>query len=246
VEAQIQINCLAFTFSLENNTETYMYLGNGVSNGTIKSGDTISLAHGQSITVVGLPMGVNYQVVEADYTMDGYSTSSLDDSGTIEAGTTKVAVFTNTFDLGNLTIRKTVSGNAASTTKTFNFTLTLTGTTETYRYIGIGVPNGSITSGDTVSLSHGQSITIIGLPMGTAYQVTEADYSRDGYTLVSVAATGTIMAGTTHLSTFTNTRTIGLPQTGDDSTNRLAWLSLILFSSLFILLLNDRFKIIKK
>lgn len=236
----------SFTFTLENNTETYTYLGNGVSNGTIKSGDTISLAHGQSITVVGLPMGVNYQVVEADYTMDGYSTSSLDDSGTIEAGTTKVAVFTNTFDLGNLTIRKTVSGNAASTTKTFNFTLTLTGTTETYRYIGIGVPNGSITSGDTVSLSHGQSITIIGLPMGTAYQVTEADYSRDGYTLVSVAATGTIMAGTTHLSTFTNTRTIGLPQTGDDSTNRLAWLSLILFSSLFILLLNDRFKIIKK
>ena len=235
-----------FTLTLEDKTGTYSYIGNGVPNGQITSGGAIKLAHGQSITVVGLPMNTTYQVVEDDYSFDGYSSSSVNASGTIEVGTAQVAAFTNTFDLGNLTIRKTVSGNAASTTKAFEFTLTLTGTNETYRYIGTGIPNGTITSGATISLSHGQSITIVGLPIGTEYRVVESDYTWEGYSLVSTDSTGTVMAGTTHLASFVNTRTFGLPKTGDDSTNSLAWLSLILFSSMFIFLLNERFKIFKK
>lgn len=235
-----------FTLTLEDKTGTYSYIGNGVPNGQITSGGAIKLAHGQSITVVGLPMNTTYQVVEDDYSFDGYSSSSVNASGTIEVGTAQVAAFTNTFDLGNLTVRKTVSGNAASTTKAFEFTLTLTGTNETYRYIGTGIPNGTITSGATISLSHGQSITIVGLPIGTEYRVVESDYTWEGYTLVSTDSMGTVMAGTTHLASFVNTRTFGLPKTGDDSTNSLAWLSLILFSSMFIFLLNERFKIFKK
>ena len=41
----------------------------------------------------------------------------------------------------------------------FDFTLTLNGATGTYTYIGHGMPGGTIASGDTISLAHGQSIT---------------------------------------------------------------------------------------
>lgn len=208
-----------FTITLEGVTGTYNYIGHGIPGGTIASGNTIPLAHGQGITIVGLPKDATYTVTEADYSGDGYTLTSTGATGTILADTTQKAVFTNTRTIGDLTISKTVAGNAGDVEKEFEFTITLNGSgaTGTYNYTGKGAPDGTIKSGGTVSLSHGQSITINGLPEGITYTVTEADYSKDGYTSTSTGTTGKIEADATQTASFTNTRNVSSssPSTGN-------------------------------
>lgn len=205
-----------FTITLEGARGTYNYIGHGIPGGTIASGNTIPLAHGQSITIVGLPKDATYTVTEADYSGDGYTLTSTGATGTILADTTQTASFTNTRTIGDLTISKTVAGNAGDVEKDFEFIITLdgSGATGTYNYTGKGVPDGTIKSGGTVSLSHGQSITITGIPEGTTYTVTEADYSGEGYTSTSTGATGNIVADTMRTASFTNTRNVFLPSPG--------------------------------
>ncbi len=198
-----------FTLTLSDAPGTYTYVGQGVPGGTIKSGDTVSLAHGQSITIVGLPDGATYTVTEKDYADVGYTVTSTGETGEIVSSTTKTAAFTNTRTIGSLVIAKTVAGNAGDRAKNFEFTINFSGAPGTYTYVGNGVPDGTIRSGDTVSLAHGQSITILNLPKGATYTVTEADYSDDGYTTVSANPTGEIVADTTKTAAFTNTRTVG-------------------------------------
>jgi hypothetical protein len=201
-----------FTLTLTGNgaSKTYDYIGDGVPNGMIASGDSFSLAHGQSITIVGLPNGMNYTVTEDDYSGEWYETTSTGAAGTIQTDTTRTAVFTNTRKVGNLTIGKTVSGNADDKTKSFNFTVTFAGNgdADTYRYIGDGVPDGTIRSGDVISLAHGQRIMIVELPEGLQYTVTEDDYSAEGYKTVSTGETGTIAMDETQTASFTNTRSV--------------------------------------
>lgn len=194
-----------FTLTLDDADGVYTYVGHNVSGGTIQSGDTISLAHGQSITIVGLPTDTTYTVAEADYTIDGYATTSTGSTGIIETNTTQIAAFTNTRTIGSLSITKTVAGNAGDIQKEFDFTLTLNNAPALYPYTGSGVPDGTIQSGDTISLAHGQSITITDLPEGATYTVTEADYTIDGYSTVSIGATGSIEKGATQTAAFTNT-----------------------------------------
>lgn len=74
----------------------YDYIGFGVLDGKIKSGETIELADGEYITITGLPGGTEYSVVEDDYSGDGYKTSSINPVGVIEADNTVTAQFTNT------------------------------------------------------------------------------------------------------------------------------------------------------
>ena len=204
-----------FTLTLNGATGTYTYIGHGMPGGIIASGDTISLTHGQSITIVGLPKGATYTVTEADYSGDGYTPTSTGAAGSIVADATQTASFTNTRMVGNLTISKTVAGNAGDTSKKFDFRLTLNGAADIpYAYTGDGVPDGTIKSGDNVSLAHGQSITITGLPAGTTYTVTESDYSDGGYTTTSTGATGSIVTDTTQTASFTNTRNVSNPSPG--------------------------------
>ena len=201
----------AFTVTFENDTSTYPYQGSGgAANGTITSGDTIYLSHGQSITVLGLPEGTVYTVVEADYSADGYITTYTGDTGTIVVGQGQIADFTNTREIGSLTISKTVTGNGGDTTKLFSFTVTFTGAPYTYPYVGSGgAADGTITSGDTITLSHGQSITINDLPKDATYTVVEADYSADGYVTTYTGDTGTIREGETSTAAFVNARELG-------------------------------------
>jgi ribosomal protein L2 len=199
-----------FTLILNGANDTYTYFGHGIPGGTIKSGNTISLLHGQSITIMGLPKGVTYEVLEKDYSADGYTSSGTGATGSIVADATQTALFINTRTIGNLTISKTVQGKASDTLKQFNFNISLNGVADShYAYIGNGVPNGTIKSGDKISLSHGQSITIIGLPASSTYIVTEDDYSGDFYTENSTVATGNIVADATQTALFINTKTVG-------------------------------------
>ncbi len=202
-------------------TSSFVYYGTGVPNGTIASGGTIALAHGQSITIVGLPNDTTYSVTERDYTSDNYSTTATGDTGTIVADQTQAAAFTNTRNEGDLTIVKTVGGNAGDTIQKFIFTVTFTGDPNAvYSYVGNGVPDGALKSGGTIALAHGQSITFVHLPENLGYTVTESDYSSYGYVTTSKGGTGTVVAKTTQTAAFTNTRNV-YPPTPEDKTGDL-------------------------
>lgn len=171
----------------------------------IKNGGTISISDGQSATITGLPKDTDYTVIEKDYSANGYSTVSAGSSGTIKTDEEHVAAFINTKILpGSLTISKTVAGSGADAKKKFDFTVTFNAG-GTYSYTGKGVSDGTIKSGDKISLADGESISITGLPDGTKYQVTEANDSSERYTATQTEDTGTIRTLETSTAAFTNT-----------------------------------------
>ena len=57
---------------------------------------TFVLKHGESKTAVGLPAGITYTVTEAEADKDGYTTTSVNASGSIIKNNTAAATFTNT------------------------------------------------------------------------------------------------------------------------------------------------------
>lgn len=204
-------------------TDSYEYMGSGVPNGVITSGEPVQLAHGQGITIIGLPEGTGYTVTETphpDYlvTIEGTATPDGADpalaTGTIVEGETQTALYTNTRNLGFLTIAKTVAGSLGDTTLPFEFTVDLTtpgGIPDptAYAYLGTGVPDGTITSGDPIALAHGQRIEIQGLPLGTAYEITETRANLDGYRTTVSGTAGIISATPPNLTPqahFTNTK----------------------------------------
>lgn len=202
-----------FTVTFTGAAGTYSYFGTGgASNGTISSGDTISLAHREGIVITGLPKDIEYTVTETDYSPEGYITASIDAVGIIAADDTQSAAFTNTKDKpGSLVISKTVAGNAGDQSKKFDFTVQFSASGE-YEYFGNGgAADGRIQSGDTVSLAHGESIAIVGLPKDTAYSVTEADYAAEGYAQSSLGDTGIILTDSILTASFVNTKNVYVP-----------------------------------
>lgn len=191
------------------------------SNGTLKFGNgkaSVTLKHGQTITINDLPAGAAYSVVEG--MADGYEAENDTASGTIQTKTENFASFTNTKvddpgpgpepdpgeQTGSLTVSKKVEGDGDQN-KDFKFQITLTDVdgqplSETFHYDG--AKTGTIQSGGVITLKHGESITIHGIPAGTAYQVEELD--ADGYKVTSEGAAGTIRAEGTVTAAFTNTR----------------------------------------
>ena len=89
---------------------------------------------------------------------------------------------------GSLVLSKTVSGEGvteADFDRLYHFKVELTDSKGnplkgSYRYIGRDI-EGSVTSGDTLPLHHGQQITILGLPVGTTYKVTEDEANKNGF-----------------------------------------------------------------
>ena len=192
-----------------NGTISEMEFTNGVANFTLK--------HNERKTT-GLPAGITYNVAETEANQDGYTTTSVGESGTIMAeGTT--AALTNTKNeappepgTGNMTVSKVVEGTAGETSRDSNFTLRLTDAD------GNAV-NGTIgemefTDGAAIfTLKHGESKTITGIPIDTKYDVVEAEANADGYVTTSVGTAGTITAeGVT--AAFTNTRNAAPPEPG--------------------------------
>lgn len=112
--------------------------------------------------------------------------------------------FPDTAHVGSLTIKKTLNVTTPDPALTFDFKVEFTGTGNagTYDYVGIGVPSGTIQSGDTITLAHSQSITIIGLPDTLTYTVTETN--SQGYKVSSTGTTGTIEANGTKTAAFVN------------------------------------------
>ena len=141
--------------------------------------------------------------------------SKLLDDGAPAPTTDNKAVFHNTTKpTGSLTISKTVSGNAASTTKEFTFKVMLL---QNANMLKGEVTYGNVTFTDgvaTFKLKHNGSVTITGIPAGLNYAVTELD--SNGYTVTvngqnTTMATGTIAAGETSTAAFKNTKNYVYP-----------------------------------
>lgn len=136
-------------------------------------------------------------------------------------------IITNTYTepTGDLSVKKTVSGEGADTGKSFDFTLHLTdesgaALTDAYPYAvsggdGSQISTGTIGDCGSFSLSHGQTITVTGLPAGTQYSVTEAqteDYTSE---IISGQASGMIQADAKAAVLFNNRRVEEQPETVD-------------------------------
>ena len=197
-----------FTFTIELNdsgiNETYSEVE------FINGSATITLKGGEVKVIEGLPNGVDYTVTETDYSSDGYVTTvsgttgtSNVTSGTISEDTVAVAEFTNTRNTyGNLTVKKTVAGNAADKDKEFSFTVTLSDRLINKTYGDMSFTNGVA----TFTLKHGESKTAVNLPTGVSYTIEEEDYTVAGYTTEKTGETGTISDGCNLTATFKNTR----------------------------------------
>lgn len=148
--------------------------------------------------------------------------NGIGNKATVQIGNNKVE--TNTTDpdtkpaVGTLTVSKTVkAANDPSAPvdieKVFDFKVNLkdkAGNTLTgdYAYT-IGEKKGTLGSGATFSLKHGQSIVIDGLPVGATYEVREKP--TDGYAATAEGAEGTISANGA-AATFINSYSAALPQ----------------------------------
>lgn len=221
------------------NTITYTVTVTNTGNVTvsnIKVADELSgaaLAPGESDTIESLAPGRSagvrfiYSVTEDDI-LNGRIRNVASASGTDPKGNTvedRGEVTDPTEGYGNLTISKNVVGELGDTTKNFTFTVDFNAN-GTFRYIGS--KSGTISRGGSIQLKHGESITIVDIPAGTSYRVTESD--NTGYSVSASGDTGTISVGKTSAARFTNYRS-NIPKTGDDS-NILLWLSLMGISAL--------------
>ena len=188
----------------------------------------VRVAGGGSLTILGIPSGTSYTVSEADYTADRYTTTSTGAVGVVETAAV-CATFLNTRanpGYGALTVTKTVEAIGGAeipdTQFVFDIALTLedgedfTGTLRTTRTSGETGRlyfNGGAAS---IRLSHGESVTLSGIPLGTSYTVTER--AAQDMRVSSTGSEGAIK-GTGHMAAFVNTMT----QAYTDLIVRKAW-----------------------
>ncbi len=112
---------------------------------------------------------------------------------------------------GNLTVSKTVAGDAGETDRAFNFTVKLSDNGLNGVYGEMELKNGEA----KFSLKHGERKTARGLPAGLKYSVTETEAGQDGYSTTDSGAAGSISEGTTAEAKFTNERAAQpVPETG--------------------------------
>ncbi len=188
---------------------------------------SITLKHGESVTIEGLPEGTKYKVSEEEANQDKYRTTTSDNTeGTLNNKVEVTVSFVNTKNLYYpLTIEKIVKGGAGDTEKEWTFEIHFrfdenAEILESYPYTGkstvtgVEAPkNGNLIitkQGDgsylgSITLKHGQSITIDKLPENTAYEITEKEADQDGYsTSIPTNSVGTLTEEQT--ITFTNTK----------------------------------------
>ena len=123
------------------------------------------------------------------------TTGGADTEGVIDENETGTVAYPNKRYAGNLTVEKVVAGNGAGTPnalEAFDITVKFTapeGVALT------GTVNGQpVQEEQTITLESGASVTFTGLPENTTYEVTEKDYSQNGYTTAHKNQTGTIAA----------------------------------------------------
>lgn len=203
--------------------------GKGTKTGTVYFDEdgkaTISLKHGESAYITGLPEGAKFNVKETAY--EDWTSSLLENTkwnGTIQENQVSKIIVKNTYEAKRqLTVEKTVTGSMGSKTKQFQFQLKLTVPTgkvlpDTLEYTK-GEKNGEIELKDGVyefTLAHAEKIVIKGIPSQSRYTVTEVDGESNGYNVTKTNDTGKIKADTT--VSFVNTKNGSVPTLADMNT----------------------------
>lgn len=203
--------------------------GKGTKTGTVYFDEdgkaTISLKHGESAYITGLPEGAKFNVKETAY--EDWTSSLLENTkwnGTIQKNQVSKITVKNTYEAKRqLTVEKTVTGSMGSKTKQFHFQLKLTAPTgkvlpDTLEYTK-GEENGVIELKDGVyefTLAHAEKIVIKGIPSQSSYTVTEVDGESNGYKVTKTNDTGKIKADTT--VSFVNTKNGSVPTLADMNT----------------------------
>jgi hypothetical protein len=195
--------------------QAYNYEHSDGTTGTIKSGDTFELKHGEIIIIKDLPENLKYMITQDGYANDGYATNpaGLSDEG-IMAGADRKADFINERTVNKLTISNTVMGNGGAKTKPFEYTVIFeeAGKDGSYAYTksdGATSTPGTIKSGESFTLKDGEKLEIVGLPKDLKYTVTQKDYTTDEYVTLPIEQHYTgIMEGKDEAAPFTNVRVI--------------------------------------
>lgn len=182
-------------------------------------------------TIKNVPAGTTGTVTFKAKVNEDAVQQGIGNKAAVQIGDNKVE--TNTTDpdtkpaVGTLTVSKTVkAANDPSapvdTEKVFDFKVNLkdkAGNTLTGNYAyTIGGEKGTLSSGATFPLKHGQSIVIDGLPVGATYEVREKP--TDGYTTSAERDEGIITAGGA-TATFTNSYSAAVPQDSPVTTANL-------------------------
>ncbi len=211
------------SFSLDSGEEK------GTKTGTVYFDEdgkaTISLKHGESAYITGLPEGAKFNVKETAY--EDWTSSLLENTkwnGTIQENQVSKIIVKNTYEAKRqLTVEKTVTGSMGSKTKQFQFQLKLTAPTGQVLPTELEYTKGDETKmmqlkNDVYefTLAHEETIVIKGIPSQSTYTVTEVDGESNGYTVTQTNATGTIKADTT--VSFVNTKNGSVPTLADMNT----------------------------
>ncbi len=198
--------------------------GDGVIDAQVYVGDVIRVVNVDTGTLYyveenNIPAG--YSLKETGYTISYGADAAKDDIAektennikwyAVKGNSASTATIVNTYVSGNLKLSKSVvveSGNAdTAKAKAFDFTVKLyvdrSKTNELTSSYKIADSNKTIKSGDTVSLKDGESLTILDLPVGAYYEITESNAA--GYVATKSGDTGIIADGETAEAKFTNT-----------------------------------------
>ncbi len=160
--------------------------------------------------IVGVINHFNLPTVEptrSGYKFTGWNTKS-DGTGDVFTAETDVIESMTVYaqwqpltSSGNLTVSKTVTGNAGDSSTEFHCTVKLdTPINGTYGDM-------SFTDGTALlTLKHTEKITATGLPTDVHYEVTETEANQNGYTTTDENASGIIVKDTTVVASFTNNK----------------------------------------
>lgn len=170
-------------------------------NGTTATTHTFNLAHGQSVTITGIPELTEYEVTETPLSQQdidaGYTISGMTGgSGKIANNGEHTAAATNEYrNKAILTVSKSLTGDGYDPTKTFEIVVTFdSAISYTVNGVEISTPSSTYTG----NFTGGQSVVLGNIPNGTAYTVTETPISAAdaalGYRLLGIdGASGTAL-----------------------------------------------------
>ena len=183
-----------------------------------------------SASITNIPAHTCYEIVERDYTDDGYTTQTPQNaSGLIdvvnEAGREEAMTFTNTRESGTLALSKALKGNATDGEKEFTFRVKLenaqfdTATQRDAYDVVIREANKADVqttvardaNGEYVlTLKGGQTATLLDVLYGTTATVAEDDYTAEGYEAVSTQTAAVNGQTPDAAAVFTNERNVGV------------------------------------
>ena len=167
-----------------------------------KNGAVIKLAHGESITVSGIPSGYYYTVTETNETGYEQTVSEGSVNGQIMTDETASVTYTNRIleeKFVSFTLSKLVDGRYELNNDDYSFTLSFRGLRSGVSYTITGDNETTFTADERgtasaeITLKHNETVTVNNIPAGASYQVTESggEYTSQ-YTITDTNELGKI------------------------------------------------------